>query len=369
MILPSLLMLAIEAGPTQACDTARIRQAIDQLQSRQENVGVQVAVRSGGRHVYSRGFGFADLEDSTRVTPHTIFGVASITKAVTGLALLKLWERGGFDLDAPIQRYVPTFPVKPGLPITPRLLAAHLAGLRHWGNERGPVLYARHFDDVKDVLPLFQDDTLIAAVGSGYHYSSPGYNVLGAAIETAAGMPYQRWVLESVIRPLGLAATNFDDVRAVLPLRARRYSFYDLTTFADIEQPERVPDWDYSHNMAGGNLNSTAEDMVRLGAAVLAQGFLSDSAYRLLTRPVNSASGPSPMAFGWFISGLTSMPRRITSSGSNAGVQAGIAVFPDQGVVVAAVTNTWGKGSRSGDFASAAPDGLLGRIGAACGAR
>src|SRR5207253_10484024 len=133
MILPSLLMLAIQAGPRQACDTARIRQAIDQLQSRQENVGVQVAVRSGGRLVYSRGFGFADLEDSTRVTPHTIFGVASITKAVTGLALLKLWERGGFDLDAPIQRYVPTFPVKPGLPITLRLLASHLACMRHCG--------------------------------------------------------------------------------------------------------------------------------------------------------------------------------------------------------------------------------------------
>src|SRR5438132_789365 len=249
------------------------------------------------------------------------------------------------------------------------MLAIEAGPTQACGTERGPVLYARHFDDVKDVLPLFQDDTLIAAVGSGYHYSSPGYNVLGAAIETAAGMPYQRWVLESVIRPLGLAATNFDDVSAVLPLRARRYSFYDLTTVAGIEAAERVPDWDYSHNMAGGNLNSTAEYMVRLGAAVLAKGFQTDSAFRLLTRPVNSASGPSPMAFGWFISGLTSTPRRITSSGSNAGVQAGIAVFPDQGVVVAALTNTWGKGSRSGDFASAAPDGLLGRIGAACGAR
>src|SRR6266480_7512858 len=102
MILPSLLMLAIQAGPTQACDTARIRQAIDQLQSRQENVGVQVAVRAGGRLVYSRGFGFADLEDSARVTPRTILGIASVTKAVTGLALLELWERGRLDLDAPV---------------------------------------------------------------------------------------------------------------------------------------------------------------------------------------------------------------------------------------------------------------------------
>lgn len=367
MTIPLLLLFLAQASPAPACDTARIRQVILELQARQQNVGVQVAVRAGGRLVYSRSFGFADLEDSTRVTPRTILGVASVTKAVTGLAVLKLWERGRLDLDAPIQRYVPTFPVKPGMPITPRLLAAHLAGLRHWGSERGPVLYARHFDDVKDVLPLFEDDTLIAAVGSGYHYSSPGYNVLGAALEAAAGMSYQQWVTESVLRPLGLDATQFDDVRAVLPRRARRYSFYDLITFAELSQPVRVPEWDYSHNLAGGNLNSTAEELVRLGAAVLAPGFLSDSAYRLLTTPLPSASGPSPMTFGWFISGLSASPRRITSGGSNAGVQAGIAVFPDQGVVVAAITNTWGKGSRSGEFVSAESDGLLGRIAAACG--
>src|SRR5437899_709128 len=217
MTIPVLLLLIAQGSLAQGCDTARIRQVIAQLQARQQTVGVQVAVRAGGRLVYSRGFGFADLEDSARVTPRTILGIASVTKAVTGLALLELWERGRLDLDAPVQRYVPTFPVKPGLPITPRLLAAHLAGLRHWGSERGPVLYARHFDDVKDVLPLFEDDTLIAAVGSGYHYSSPGYSVLGAASETAAGMRYQRWLLESLIPPRGPAPTNSACLPAVLP--------------------------------------------------------------------------------------------------------------------------------------------------------
>jgi CubicO group peptidase (beta-lactamase class C family) len=84
------------------------------------------------------------------VTNETRFGVASITKAFTGLALLKLHEVGRIDLDVPIQRYVPAFPVKPGGVITPRLLAAHLAGIRHWGPERNAALYARHFDDVND---------------------------------------------------------------------------------------------------------------------------------------------------------------------------------------------------------------------------
>lgn len=366
LILVALLGLASHQAVAQRCDGARIRRAVMDLQSRQENVGVQVAVLAGGRIRYSEGFGLADAEDSVRVDRTTVLGIASLTKAFTGLALLKLWEAGRIDLDAPIQRYVPTFPIKPGPPITARLLAAHLAGLRHWGSERGPALYARHFDDLKDALALFQDDTLIAVPGSGYHYSSPGYGVLGAAIETAAGMPYQRWVEQAVIRPLGLTATLFDDVRAILPRRARRYSYYDLTTFAELAHPVRVPDWDYSHNMAGGNIDATAEDLVRLGAAVLAPGFLSDSAYRQLTTRPRATNGESPMAFGWFLDGPPGAPDRLFLGGSNAGLQAGLAVYRTQGVVVATLTNTWGKGSRSGEFTDATPNGLLGRIAAAC---
>src|SRR5438309_4120163 len=88
MTIPVLLLFLAQASPAPACDTARIRQVILELQARQQNVGVQVAVRAGGRLVYSRSFGFADLEDSTRVTPRTILGVASVTKAVTGLVTL-----------------------------------------------------------------------------------------------------------------------------------------------------------------------------------------------------------------------------------------------------------------------------------------
>lgn len=353
----------------RTCDLPRIHTVIADVQSRQQNVGVAIAVWRDGKPAYADYLGLADLEDSVPVRRDTRFGIASVTKAFTGLALLKLWESGRIDLDAPIQRYVPSFPVKPGGAITVRLLAAHLAGLRHWGNERGPALYARHFDDVKDVLPLFQDDSLIAAPGSGYHYSSPGYNVLGAAIEAAAAIPYPRWVEQAVLRPLGLSATGFDDVRAVLPHRARRYSFYDLTSFADVEQPVRVPDWDYSHNLAGGDMYATVEDLARLGNAVLAPGFFSDSAYRLLITRPRAANGESPMAFGWFVNGLAARPRELHSTGSNAGLQAGVAVFPDQGIVVAALTNTWGKGSRSGEFADAGPHGMLGRVAAACDAK
>ena len=139
----------------------------------------------GGETVLAENLGYADLEHRVPVTNETRFGVASITKAFTGLSLLKLREAGRIDLDAPIQRYVPAFPVKPGGVITPRLLAAHLAGIRHWGQERNAALYARHFDDVNDVLALFKDDTLVAPPGTKASYSSYGYNLIAAAIQSA----------------------------------------------------------------------------------------------------------------------------------------------------------------------------------------
>src|SRR5207248_11089544 len=125
-----------------------LRKIILEVHGKQRNVGLQVAVRLQGALVFSEGFGFADLEHGVAVDPRTRLPVASVTKAITGLALVRALERGEIELDVPIQRYLPDFPRKPEGGITVRLLAAHLAGIRHWANERTPELYARHFEDV-----------------------------------------------------------------------------------------------------------------------------------------------------------------------------------------------------------------------------
>src|SRR5205823_16404 len=124
-------------------------------------------------------------EHGVAVDPRTRLPVASVTKAITGLALVRALERGEIELDLPIQRYLPDFPRKPEGGITVRLLAAHLAGIRHWANERTPELYARHFDDVAQILPLFAGDPLVAPPGTRYSYSSYGYDLLGAALQAA----------------------------------------------------------------------------------------------------------------------------------------------------------------------------------------
>jgi len=346
-----------ETAPGLPCaaSAAEVREAIRRVHEKQKNIGLAAAVAREGKLVFEDYRGSADLEHRVPVTRDTRLGIASITKAFTGVALLKLWETGRIDLDAPVQKYVPSFPVKPEGTITPRLLAAHLAGIRHWKAERTPELYATHFDDVSKILRLFENDPLESAPGTRYSYSSYGYDLLGAVIQAASGESYTDDVSRALLSPLHLDATGFDDVRRVLPHRVRRYSFYDPVTFDEKSEPVRVPDWDYSHNLAGGNMFSTARDLVRFGSAFVRPGFLNREAWLLLTTRPRIDSVESPMSFGWFVSEKDRTPREIHTSGSNAGVQAALYVYPDSALVVAVHSNTWGVGSGSGEMVSDLP--------------
>jgi len=370
-----LLMLTVGAAPLQVsaqssrqlagCRDRRqaLRDALADIQRRQRNVGLSGLVVLGGETVIAENLGYADLENRVPVTNETRFGVASITKAFTGLALLKLHEAGRIDLDVPIQRYVPAFPVKPAGVITPRLLAAHLAGIRHWGNERNAALYARHFDDVNDVLALFKDDTLVAPPGTKVSYSSYGYNLIAAAIQSASGAKYQDYVNREIISKLGLTNTGFDDVRRVQPHRARRYSYFDPWTFAvDSNAVYRVPDWDYSHNMAGGNMYSTAADLARFGRAIERPGLLSKESLDLLYRRPRVGAVEATMSFGFYVSDSAAPHRLLNIGGSNAGLQSGLFVFPDEDLVIVVLANAWGIGSNSGEMNGV----LLQRLAAIC---
>ena len=93
--------------------------------------GLQVAVAVDGKLVWSEGFGYADLAGKVPVTAETQFRIGSVSKPLTAAAVALLYEEGRLDLDAPVQRYVPSFPDK-GYPITTRQLAGHLAGIRHY---------------------------------------------------------------------------------------------------------------------------------------------------------------------------------------------------------------------------------------------
>ena len=340
---------ALAAADRCVAPDAQLVGAIRAVHEKQGNVGVQAAIRLDGRLVFSTALGLADRERDMPVTPATRFPLASLTKAYTGVATLKAVAAGKLDLDAPIQGYVPEFPVKAELTVTPRRLAAHRAGIHHWGPER-EALYGRHFTRLADIVALFKADPLLPDAGKAYQYSSYGYNLLALAVERATGVEFTRYVQREILKPLGLAKTHFDDARKPFPDTAALYSIYDLKTYDELPgPPRRVPDRDYSHNLAAGNMSSTAEDVTKFGSALLAPGLLPKAQYDMLFVQPAFGGEPSAMSFGFFAP-KPGAERKLSISGANPGVQTGLAVYPQRGLAVAVLANTWGQDSRSGEM-------------------
>src|SRR5882762_11044476 len=160
--------------------------------------GFALAVAVDGRIVWSEAFGYADLAAKRTATPATQFRIGSVSKPLTATAIAQLFETGKLDLDAPVQRYVPSFPKK-GAPITTRLVGGHLAGIRHYQGDEFTL--NRHFATVTEGLSIFANDTLLFPPGTRFSYSSYGFNLLGAVVEGASGENFLAYMSRHVFKP------------------------------------------------------------------------------------------------------------------------------------------------------------------------
>jgi CubicO group peptidase (beta-lactamase class C family) len=131
--------------------------------------GMSAAVGIDGDIVWAEGFGYADVELRVPVWPESKFRIGSVSKPLTAAAVGLLVEQGKLDLDATVQRYVPTFPEK-RWPITTRQVAGHLAGIRHYDGDES--LSSVRYATVTDGLAIFEDDTLLFQPGARFSYSS-----------------------------------------------------------------------------------------------------------------------------------------------------------------------------------------------------
>lgn len=293
--------------------------------------GFALAVAVDGRIVWSEAFGYADLEAKRPATPETQFRIGSVSKPLTAAAVAKLYETGRLDLDAPVQRYVPTFPEK-GAPITTRLLGGHLAGLRHYrGNE---FSLNQQFPTVTAGLAIFQNDSLVAAPGTRYSYSSYGFNLISAVVEGASGEQFLTYMSRHVFAPLRMTHTAADKNDSLIPNRTR---FYDRTEAGQFVLSQTV---DNSYKWAGGGFLSTAEDLVKFGSAHLSAGFLKAATLELLFTPQRTTSGETTSyGIGWRIGTDSLGHRSVNHGGGSVGGTAAFVVDRDSRVVIALVTN------------------------------
>lgn len=183
-------------------------------------VGASVAVVKDERLIYSKGFGYADQEKEVKVEPKHLFRVASVSKLITATAVMKLVEENLVNLDDTVfgmngildDEKFQKFTDQRVLNITVRNLLNHTSG---WTNKKGDPMFQnlKIAEEMDSDLPLnietitryvLKNRKLDYVPGQKSVYSNFGYALLGLIIEETSGRPYETYVVEQVLNPLGI---------------------------------------------------------------------------------------------------------------------------------------------------------------------
>jgi CubicO group peptidase (beta-lactamase class C family) len=294
--------------------------------------GYAIALIKDGDIIWSETFGYADIENKIPVSTKTQFRIGSVSKPLTAAGLGLLIEQGKLDLDMPIQKYVPEFPINEGT-VTIRLLAGHLAGIRHY---RGfEFLSNDHYPTVTDGLSIFINDTLLYPPGERFSYSSYGWNLISAAMERAAGIDFISYMEESVFTPLEMFNTAADYADSTSENRTR---FYQLDGNDSIVP---APEVDNSYKWAGGGFLSNAEDLVKLVNAHFKPGFLDTATLDTWFTPqVTSSGDETGYGIGWRTGEDCFGNRMIFHGGGSVGGITILTGYPEEKIGIAIVTNS-----------------------------
>lgn len=300
---------------------SRIDKVMEKYVAQQEIAGGVTLLARHGKIAHLGAYGMMDVEAEKPMTPDTIFRIASMTKPITCVAVMMLYEEGHFRLHEPVSKFIPAFkemhvlppedaadsasPVPSPVPATQQItiwnLLTHTSGLTyHWNERLGP-----QYNDAGITHGLLQDESTLAekmkVLATIPLLHQPGdrleyglsIDVLGHLVEVVSGMPFNEFLAERIFKPLGMTDTHFFIPEAK---RERLATVYERTGDSPIMRKSKEPTvngsliytTDYPYNgpqtyfSGGAGLVSTASDYARFAQMMLNGGKLDG--VRLLSR-------------------------------------------------------------------------------------
>jgi CubicO group peptidase (beta-lactamase class C family) len=312
---------------------------------------VSAAVVKDGELVWAEAQGLADLEQGVAASAADVFRLGSVSKVVTAAIGARLVGDGRIDLDAPISIYRPDLPAAHRA-TTLRQLYTHQGGIRHYTamdlNPLSPSgsIDTKIFQTTEEALAIFIEDPLIAEPGGEPSYSTFGYTLISAVLESATGKSFVELIRQEVSGPLGLETLGAEDSFGIVP---NRVEFYDqpamyLRMLPQLLLPEipvinaftSTPSYKY----AGGGMLGSAPDVARFGAGQLSGDFLSEAERALLFTANTEASPRMPsLGLGWRLDCHDALGTRYHHAGNMQGCRAQLALYPEKGLSVALMSN------------------------------
>lgn len=299
--------------------------------------GVSIAVVKDGKIVREQGYGFADLENKVKVTPHTIFQSGSVGKTFTAALVMLLAQDGKLSLDDPISKHLANTP-KAWEGITIRHLLSHTSGL---GDPYAKLDLTKNYTE-EELVALEGEIPVLFAPGEKWSYSNMGFHLLGFICNKAGGKFYGDQLRERIFEPLGMG-TRIISEADIIPHRARGYERQGGKTVNQSWVAPRL------NTTADGSLYLTARDLAKWDIALYGDQVLPASVRQASWTPAKlNDGGATQYGYGWQL-WTRNGHRAIAHGGAWQGFRAQLSRFVDDRLSVVVLANS--ASARAGKLA------------------
>lgn len=336
--------------------------------------GMFIGFAKEGQLVFAKGIGFRDVEKQADITLDTVFGIGSITKSFTCVAIMQLQEAGNLKVNDPVVNYLPEFRTNDE-ERTPRItisqLMSHTSGLPSLPTlnyamrrsleidpsvqemESSIDLSAHEPLDTYEQLMTYiagLDFALLGEPGTEFSYSNDGYALLGAIIERVSGKTYECYVKDHLLDPAGMKHTVF--------LTEDLGDYHNITTLYTSKKSETGKEvfaaplwWDAPSMRAAGFLKSTGRDMLayaeifRTGGMVGEKRLLSQESVQQMIDNYAALEPSRHYGYGLMVTPDFRGGTLIEHGGAIKGVAAQMCIVPEQGITAIILTNLDGSPS------------------------
>ncbi len=304
--------------------------ALLEKQFKENEPGAVALVVKNGAPIYRKAFGMADLEHTIQMTPEHVFGIGSMTKQFTAVAILMLVEQGSLSLEDSITKFLTDYPAK-GNAITIHHLLTHTSGVKSYTELEKWRKIWRNDLTTQEMIDVFKDEPMDFAPGDAWHYSNSGYFLLGVIIEKVAGMNYGEFVEKRIFEPLGMKNTYYGSRSRIIPNRAMGYQRgreYRNAEYLSHTQP-----------FSAGAIMSTVDDLWKWQAAVQNNILVkSETIAKAFTNHPLKNGKPTYYGYGWMLDEINGSLTR-EHSGGIFGYSSNAIHLPKEDVYVVVLSN------------------------------
>ena len=348
MLVSRLVFVLLSAGFCAAQNGAPANQEVNRMDQivrsyvdNKQFMGTALVAR-GDQVLFSKGYGYANLEWNVPNAPDTKFRLGSVTKQFTAASILLLEERGKLNINDPVKKYLPDAPSAWDR-ITIYHLLTHTSGVPNFTSFPDYAKLEPFAATPEQLVARFRDRALDFQPGEKWNYSNSGYVLLTLLLEKVSGESYEKFVRENIFSPLGMKDSGYDSNSAVIPHRAAGYTpgknGVENAGFIHMSIPQ-----------GAGALYSTTEDLLKWEVGLFGGKLLKPATLAKMTTPFKDN-----YALGLQVETVAGH-KAIQHGGGIEGFNTNLAYYPDDKltVVVLGNLNSGAPGEISGKLASVA---------------